>query len=188
MKKKLSLAAIAALCVTSAHAMSFQTIGYKSIAMGGAAVANSTGSTATYDNPALLAKAQYDVEISIGGGVSVQDYGVGAAAQALDDSGFINTLDALSNQSIITPTDAARYYDSLSRGKDIVLGMNGNSIEIAPQASFGVQVGNFGFGVFGSSDAVATAVVSQTHDRLIFDDGAGNYAEITSASTVSCID
>ncbi len=91
-------------CVSStlcyfAHAMQFQTIGYKSVAMGGAAVANSTASTATYDNPALLAKAQYDVEISIGGGASFHDHGVGAAAQELDDSGFLDTLDRLENNT-----------------------------------------------------------------------------------------
>lgn len=180
MKKKLSFAAIAALCVTSAHAMSFQTIGYKSIGMGGASVANSTASTATYDNPALLAKAKYDVEISLGGGASMQDHGVGASAKALDDSGFIDTLDSL------TQADATNYYDSLVKGRDIIMGMNGNSIEVAPQASFGVQINNFGFGVFGTSNAVATAVVSEAHDQLIFEN-SGNYYKITDASTAPAL-
>ncbi len=64
MNNKLSLAVITALCITSASAMQFQTLGYKSIGMGGAGVANSSGSVATYNNPALLAKTKYDVEIS----------------------------------------------------------------------------------------------------------------------------
>ncbi|MGE4511400.1 MAG: conjugal transfer protein TraF [Sulfurimonadaceae bacterium] len=182
MKNKFSLAALAALCVTSAHAMQFQTIGYKSVAMGGAAVANSTASTATYDNPALLAKARYDVEISLGGGVSFHDHGAGAAAQELDDSGFLDTLDKLENNiASLTPADVA----DLFKGKDIIMGMDGATVAIAPQASFGVQIGNFGFGVFGSSDAVATAVVSQAHDQVILQD-SGNYVQINSdGSTTS---
>jgi hypothetical protein len=184
MKNKLSLAALAALCVTSAHAMQFQTIGYKSVAMGGAAVANSTASTATYDNPALLAKAQYDVEISIGGGASFHDHGVGAAAQELDDSGFLDTLDRLENNvAALTSADVT----NLFKGKDVIMGMDGASLEVAPQASFGAQIGNFGFGVFGSSDAVATAVVSQAHDQVILYDSSygGNYAKIASDGTVT---
>jgi hypothetical protein len=184
MKNKLSLAALAALCVTSAYAMQFQTIGYKSVAMGGAAVANSTASTATYDNPALLAKAQYDVEISIGGGASFHDHGVGAAAQELDDSGFLDTLDRLENNTAsVTAADAA----NLFKGKDVIMGMDGASLEVAPQASFGAQIGNFGFGVFGSSDAVATAVVSQTHDLVILQD-AGNYVQINSDGSTALSD
>jgi hypothetical protein len=183
MKTKLSLALISALCVTSASAMQFQTIGYKSVAMGGAAVANSSGSTATYDNPALLAKAKYDVEISLAGGVSVHDHGAGASIQALDDSGFIDTLDRAENDvDSLTQADI----DNLFKGKDIVLDMDGNALSIAPQASFGAQIGSFGFGLFGSSDAVATAVVSQAHDQVILYDSSygGNYAKVSSDGTI----
>lgn len=183
MKNKLSLALISALCVSSASAMQFQTIGYKSVGMGGAAVANSTGSTATYDNPALLAKAKYDVEISLGGGASVHDHGAGASIEALDDSGFIDTLDrAENNVASLTQTDV----NNLFRGKDIILGMDGNALSVAPQASFGAQIGNFGFGIFGSSDAVATAVVSQAHDQVILYDSSygSNYAKISSDGSV----
>ena len=183
MKNKLSLALISALCVSSANAMQFQTIGYKSVGMGGAAVANSTGSTATYDNPALLAKAKYDVEISLGGGASVHDHGVGASIEALDDSGFIDTLDAIDNGAIDI-NSAGAHVDSLIRGRDVVLGMNGDALSVAPQASFGAQIGNFGFGLFGSSDAVATAVVSQDHNRFIFEE-SGNYVEINSDGTTT---
>ena len=98
MKNKLSIAVIAALCITTASAMQFQPLGYKSVGMGGAGVASSSGSVATYNNPALLAKPEYDIEIAVGGGASFQDYGAGASMQALEDSGF---LDAMEQYQII---------------------------------------------------------------------------------------
>ncbi len=185
MKNKLSLAVLAALCVTSVSAMQFQTLGYKSVGMGGAGVASSSGSVATYNNPALLAKTTYDVEISLGGGISTYDHGAGASFMALDDSGFLDTLDKADNDiTSLTANDK----QSLIDGKDILVGMNGNSVEIAPQAYFAAQVSSFGIGVFGSSDAVGTAVVDQTHDQLYFTDGTqtfdidGNSIDATQAT------
>lgn len=175
MKYKLSLIVIAALCITSASAMQFQTLGYKSVGMGGAGVASSSGSVATYNNPALLAKTTYDVEISLGGGISTYDHGAGASMQALDNSGFIDTMDRISNNiASLTVADKA----NLINGKDIVMAMDGNSVELAPQAYFAAQFSSFGMGVFGSSDVVGTAVVDQAYDQLIFTDDGTNYIHI----------
>ena len=69
-KLALSLSTILLLGGSSLHALKFETLGYKSVSMGGAAVASSAGSIATYNNPALLAKTPYGVEVSLGGGVS----------------------------------------------------------------------------------------------------------------------
>jgi hypothetical protein len=76
--------------------------------------------------------------------------------------------------------------DTLITGKNIVLNMDGNSVEVAPHAYFATQIGSFGFGVFGSSDVVARAVVSQAHNRLIIEDSAGDhgYIEIVNSSTI----
>ena len=181
MNKKLSLAVIAALYVTSVNAMQFQTLGYKSVAMGGAAVASSSGSLATYNNPALLAKAPYDVEISLGGGVAFTDHGVGASVEALDDSGFVEIVDkAADDVTTLTLADKQNLID----GKNIVLNMNGNALEISPQAYVSAQMGGFGFGVFGSSNVIATAVIDQTHNELIFQNGA-NYIKIADNGTES---
>lgn len=184
MKIKLSLAVLAAICFTSASAMSFQTLGYKSVAMGGAGVASSAGSTATYNNPALLAKTPYDVEVSLGAGASVYDHGVGASFKALDDSGFIDTINKVSNDTAsLTTADQT----NLVSGKNIVLAMDGNAIEISPQGYFSVQVENFGIGVFASSDIVGTAVVDQAHNKLIFENSAspGTYYELNDDGTQS---
>jgi len=175
MKNKLSLAVLAALCVTSVSAMQFQTLGYKSVGMGGAGVASSSGSVATYNNPALLAKSTYNVEVSLGGGISTYDHGAGASMQALDNSGFIDTMDKISNDTgSLTESDKQNLID----GKNIVMAMDSDSVELAPQAYFAAQVSGFGIGVFGSSDAVGTAVVSQAHDQLIFTDDGTNYIHI----------
>lgn len=179
--KRLSAAAIAALCITSASAMEFQTLGYKSVAMGGAAVASSSGSFATYNNPALLAKSQYDVEIALGAGIEAHDHGAGASFQALDDKSFIDTLDKASND--IT-TLSLEDKQNLIDGKNIIMDMNGNTLEIAPQAYLATQIGSYGIGVFVSSDVAGTAVVDQAHDQLIFENG-GNYAQINNDGTVS---
>ena len=91
-KLTLSLSAILLLGVTSLHAAKFETFGYKSVSMGGAAVASSAGSIATYNNPALLGKTPYAVEVSIGGGVGAYDHGVGASIVKLNDIKFIDTI------------------------------------------------------------------------------------------------
>ena len=183
MKTKLSLAVAAVLCATSVSAMQFQTLGYKSVAMGGAGVASSSGSVATYNNPALLAKSTYDVEISLGAGASLYDHGAGASVQALDESGFMNTIDKASTDlTTLVPADV----QNLINGKNIIMNMNGNAVEVAPHGYFAVQASGFGIGIFGSSDVVATAVVDQTHNQLIFtDDGGVTYTKIADDGTPS---
>lgn len=181
MNNKLSLAVLMALSITSVNAMQFQALGYQAVGMGGAGVANSSGSVATYNNPALLAKSKYDVEVSLGGGISTHDHGAGASMQSLDDTGFLDTLDRVS-QDITTAT--LQDIDNLYAGKDVIIAMDGNSVEIAPQGYLAAQVSGFGFGAFGTSDTIATAHVSQTHDRLIFDVG-GSYSELNEDNTIT---
>ncbi len=172
MKRKLSLVLLSILCVTSANAMQFQTLGYKSVAMGGAAVASSSGSVATYNNPALLAKSTYDVEISLSAGVSAYDHGAGASFKNLDDSGFIDTMNkANTDLSSLTLEDRA----NLINGQKVIIGMDGTALNILPQAHFAVQIKSFGIGVFGSSEIVGIANVDQTHDQLYFTDGTQTY-------------
>jgi hypothetical protein len=179
--KKLSLVAIAALCAVSASAMEFQTLGYQSVSMGGAAVANSSGSYATYNNPALLAKKKYDAEIGLSVGVGAHDHDAGASFQALNDSGFVDTINkANSDYTTLTTQDKQNLVD----GKNIIIKMNGNSLEITPQAALAMQFGSFGLGVFATSDIVATAYIDQTHNQLIFKNGT-NYAKIDDSGVMT---
>ena len=179
-KLALSISTILLLGVSSLHAIKFETLGYKSISMGGAAVASSTGSIATYNNPALLGKTPYTVEVSMGGGASEYDHGALASIQKLDDLGFIDTLDNLpENLNDITEQETTTLLD----GTQIVIDMDGNAVTVAPQAYLGAQVYGFGFGVFGSTDATAIADVNQSATRLIFSDtgSATGYSEISTS-------
>ncbi len=177
-KLALSLSTILLLGGSSLHALKFETLGYKSVSMGGAAVASSAGSIATYNNPALLAKTPYNVEVSLGVGASEYDHGAGASIEKLDDIGFIDTLDKASEDvENLSEEDKQNLID----GTAIVIDMDGDAISIAPQAYLAAQVQNFGFGLFGSSDSAATAVVDQAHDQLIFENN-GVYTKIDSAT------
>ena len=147
-KLALSLSTILLLSVSSLHAIKFETLGYKSISMGGAAVASSTGSIATYNNPALLGKTPYSVEVSMGGGASEYDHGALASIQKLEDIGFLDTVDKAS-QNFTTLT--SQYRKTLIDGTAVMVEMDGNAVTIAPQAYLGAQVMGFGFGVFGAS-------------------------------------
>ncbi len=167
----LPLTALMLISGSSLHAMKFETLGYKSISMGGASVASSTGSLATYNNPALLSKTPYKIEVSMAGGISAYDHGVGASAQELEDTGFMDTVDKLSND-INTITDADK--NVLVEGKNVILDMNGESVTVAPQGYLGAQVKSFGFGVFTGSDVTATAIVSETHNQFYFESTDAN--------------
>ena len=178
-KSALSLTAILLLSVTSAEAMKFETLGYKSVSMGGAAVASSSGSHAAYNNPALLAQQPYAVEVSLGAGVSATDHGAGAAYSKLSDNGFFDLMDSASTDISAITTEEGKV---LADSKNIFLGMNENGIALAPQAYLGAQVYAFGFGVYESSDVLATTIIDQTHDQLIFEDGP-SYTKIEDDGT-----
>jgi hypothetical protein len=139
--------------------------------MGGASVANSSGSFAAYNNPALLAKTPYSVEITLGAGVSTYDHGALASIKKLDDLGFQETIDNLPDDLNNLPMSERQ---KLLDGTDILINMDGTAVTIAPQAYLSAQVYSFGFGLFGSSDATGVTVVDQTKTELIFtDSGSG---------------
>ncbi|MEN8147670.1 MAG: conjugal transfer protein TraF [Campylobacterota bacterium] len=180
-KLTLPLSAILLLGASSLYAAKFETLGYKSISMGGAAVASSTGSIATYNNPALLGKTPYTVEVSIGGGIGAYDHGIGASIIKLNDIEFLDTVNKASQDlTTLTSSDVQNLID----GINIIIDMDGNAVVTSPQAYAAAQINGFGFGVFGTSDAAATAVVDQAYDQLIFfDSGSGQYVKINPDGT-----
>ncbi len=166
---------------SSLHALKFETLGYKSVAMGGAAVASSASSLATYNNPALLGKSPSSIEVSLGGGVSEYDHGAGASLVRLDDINYVDTIDKAS-QNVLSLTDSD--IQNLIDGTAVVIDMNGDAVSIAPQGYLAAKVSEFGFGVFGSSDSAATAVVDQAHDQLIFEN-SGVYIKLNSDGSLT---
>ena len=169
--------ATAAILTLSANvsALEFHTIGYKSVGMGGAAVANSSGSTAAYNNPAMLVFAKHDVEVFLGVGTSVHDGGMAASMSELDDLGFTDAIDRIEDGAgSIQASDRQILLDA----KPIVLGMDNQSAQVAPQAALGIQIGSFGSGLFAVGEGAAVGVIDQTHTEYIFHDGSGNYYDI----------
>jgi len=174
-KSILTFTSISFLTLSSLYAAKFETLGYKAISMGGASVASSTGSMATYNNPALLGKNSYTIEVSMGVGIGEQDYGAGASIAELNDLGFMDTLDKAAEDSD-SLSESER--QDLVEASDILIGMDGDMIALLPQAYLSTQMGSFGVGVFSSTDTLITANVDQQHDRLIFENNDGTYSEI----------
>ena len=161
----LSLTTILLLSFSSAHAMKFQTLGYKALGMGGASVANSASSLAAYNNPALLGQQKNSAEISAGVGVGVIDYGVLNELKKLDESGYVDALDkAGNNPGGLTKEEK----DVLIEGTEGIINLDGEGVAIDPQAYVGIQLSNIGFGIFESTDANFLATVDQNHDKLYF--------------------
>jgi len=179
----LSSIAIMALSVSSASAMEYKVLGGKATSMGGASVASSEGSMKVYNNPAMLAKQDYTVEVAIGAGLGIKDNKLGASISELDSKDFSTKL-ANYDPATATAADLALLTD----GKNIVLGMNNASVNVAPEAFVGVNIKQFGFGVFGYGDINAQAKIDQTHNKLIIEDpnAPGTYLDIetNTASTL----
>jgi len=160
---------------TTLSALQFQTIGYKSISMGGATVASSASSTAVYNNPALLAKSVEKVEVSLGLGIAGYDHGAGASYQALMNSDFEDAMDeADENVDNLSQNTINTLFDS----RDIILNIDKKGFELSPQGYIGAQVYEYGFGIFTTSDIVAVANISQIHDQLIFENNDIGYQKI----------
>ena len=172
--KKVLTGSIIMLSSLTLQAIQFESLGYKSISMGGAAVASSSGSVASYNNPALLAKTPYTVEIAISAGVSAYDFGVRDAYVKLDDLKFIDTLNKASNDiNSLTNTDK----QNLEAGTQTIVDMDGKAITVDPQGYVGAHIGQFGFGVYLTSDSAFIANTSAQHNKLYFENN-GNYVDL----------
>jgi hypothetical protein len=156
----------------------FQSLGYQAISMGGAGVAYTNGSYAAYYNPALLANNKYAVEINLSPGVGFREHNLADHIDALAEIGVQDTIDELSDFNFTdiqasnsgdTITATTGVSSSLQRDLQTIQkeldGMSsGNGLELIPSVSLGVQVKNFGFGVYGLADTAASAVIDS--DRL----------------------
>ncbi len=175
----LATAALLALSV-NVSALEFHTVGYKSVGMGGAAVANSSGSAAVYNNPAMLAFSRHDVEVFLGVGLSTHDGGMIASMSELEDLGFTDTINRIEDGDItnIRLEDRQILIDS----GEIIMDMDGKAAEIAPHVSLGVQIGNFGTGIFAVGEGAAVGVIDQEHNEYIFHDSSRDvYYDINGA-------
>jgi len=177
----------------SAYAAEFQPLGFEALSMGGAGVASSKGSYAAYYNPALLAVPRHKVEISISPGVAFREINVVDSIDTLSDIDVENTLNELAsfnyqNLDTLDLEDPVSVLQTIETVQDDIKTItrelrslsNKNGLQLMPNACLGVQTGNFGFGVFGMSEATASAVIdSERLDPIIGVDvnGTAYYVE-----------
>ena len=166
----------------NAEAREFQPIGFESISMGGAGVASAQGSMAGYYNPALLTKSTYTTELALSAGVGLREYNLANNLDRLDKADFTGSLERVAanaptflNPSPPPNTEADK--NNLTTSQTILSGMSGgkNGLSLMPSAAFGMQVKRFGVGVYGTSDATATAVIDGNRLALSVQNGSNYY-------------
>jgi hypothetical protein len=178
---KIILSIVASVTVASiASAGEFQVFGNKAASMGGAGIAKTPSALAAYNNPALLGSNGDKLDIHVGVGVGVKDFGAAKPVSDLNSLNFSELQDAADGNADNLTVDQITALDS---ARHIVLGMNGKGISMGANADFGVSYGSFGTGVFASSDMGAKANILQTHTDLIFETSApGTYVDITTGN------
>jgi hypothetical protein len=134
----------------SAHALEFQAVGNGALGVGGAGVARTFGAMAPYWNPAGLAFADKTVSVSVAGGVGLMPGK--KLAQDLDN--LSTTYKTWNNdQSSISDASSLRTaLNNISNSDNLVATVNG---------AVGIQIKNFGTGVFGTFEGGASPNITQ---------------------------
>ena len=172
MKRHLSIATILGLSLLNAG--EFQALGGQSISMGGAGVASASGSLAGYYNPALLTQKK-GVEVSLGVGLGIRENNIGEQISDLSDLELTDVVDRVASNAPTSGSNSRSDRDSIVKGQNILKEIgNENGIDIMPSAHLGVQYNNMAFGLYLTSDIVASANVDTKHTDLIVEDD-GNY-------------
>ncbi|MEO1959044.1 MAG: conjugal transfer protein TraF [Nautiliaceae bacterium] len=177
MKKLVTLSLITALTLS---AFEFEPLGFRSIGMGGAGVANASGSTAPYYNPALLGLNRYSAEFALNAGVGVREINLITHLDNLANKYYLTrTIDVIKEHAPISGSNRADPYraDLKIQGalNEIYKLSQGNGLTIEPTVAFAGQVRNFGLGVYGLGELEANAVIERQHLYLIFSDNKGGY-------------
>ncbi|BBG66510.1 putative exported protein [Hydrogenimonas sp.] len=181
------------LCIaaSAAQAMSFQPLGFESMGMGGAGVASATGSMAPYYNPALLAVDGHTTEVVLSGGVGVSEYNLAENLDRLSNDDLSGTLERIANNAPFgqnSDEDRNNIIDAKAVLKDMAGKTSG--LVLTPGGAFGVQVKNFGIGLYVSSEATASPVIDPNRlDLVVYDDANTqqyySYDPVTDTYTLS---
>lgn len=155
--------------------MEFQPIGFEPLSMGGAGVASARGSFATYYNPALLAEHRHGAQISISAGVGAREINVVDHIDRLADIDLTETIDRIAANAP-SGSNAQADRDSVTIIRSELQAVSGrNGVQLMPTAALGVQIGNFGFGAYGLSEATAYAVIDPSRLDMIVEHGGAYY-------------
>jgi len=160
------------LLTSSLSALEFQPLGYESIGMGGAGVANASGSVANYYNPALLTKHRYTVEIGIGAGIGIREINLVEHVDKLaNEYELTDTIERIADNSPKSGSNTKEDRTNIKASINEIYKLSvGNGLSIMPTVEMGFQVGNFGLSLYGLGEASARAVIDRQHLYLIFED------------------
>lgn len=175
--KKISLSMFTVLSLTSLNAYEMKPVGFKATGMGGAGVASSRGSMATYYNPALLGMADYTSEISLNAGIGVRENKLIDTVDQFEKLDLTNTLDRIADNA---PTSGLNTSDDKKNIQSAIELLNkipaGNGFQLLPSVSIAGQFSRyFGIGVYGSADIRAKMNIDKDKLSLIVKDGTSYY-------------
>jgi hypothetical protein len=163
---------VSILIAIPAFAVEFQPLGFEASSMGGAGVASARGSYAPYYNPALLAEHKHGMQISISAGVGVREVNISDSIDTLSEIDIDDTLDEFASNAVIgdpVPPDVQNDIAAITDALTVLTKQNG--VQLMPSANLGMQMGNYGFGVYGVSEATAIAIVDPNRLDFIVEEG-----------------
>jgi len=153
------------LSFDSVYSFEFQPLSPKAMSMGGAGVASAEGSFAPYFNPALLAVYEDKKEFHLSGGFGLRENNMADHIDSLYEMDITESLDRIA-QSAPFLSDIDRML--VTETKDILNSLSdGNGLQGMPFTTFGLQYNNFGFGIFGMSEASGYANVDPNRLDII---------------------
>lgn len=165
------------IVVSPVYAVEFQPLGFEPLSMGGAGVASARGSSATYYNPALLAVHEHGTQMEVSGGLGIREINVARHVDTLADAEIMDTIDRITNNAPFDGTNSLEDQSNITAIKDTLRSISvKNGIQFMPSITMSAQMGNFGFGVYGISEATAYAVIDPQRLDLIVEN-SGFYFE-----------
>ena len=147
---------ISSIVTASLFGFEFQPMGFKSIGMGGAGVANASGSFASYYNPALLAKSNYSAEFALSAGVGVREINLIDPIDKLANTYHLSdTIDTIADHAPMSGSNDKTTRKNIEGSLDEIYKLSqGNGFNVEPTVAFGVQMGNFSIGLYAMGKLV----------------------------------
>ncbi len=176
--KKISLSMCTILGLASTlSGYEMKPMGFKATGLGGAGVASSRGSMATYYNPALLGMADYTSEISLNAGIGIRENKLVDTVDQLNNLDLSNTVDRIANNAPNSATNTDQDKSNIQSAQDLLNKIpNANGLQLLPSMAFAGQFSRyFGIGLYGSADIRAKMVIDKSKLDLIVKDGTSYY-------------
>lgn len=189
--KKITLSLATIFSLTSLNAYEMKPVGFKATGMGGAGVASSRGSLATYYNPALVGLRDYDAEISLNLGIGIRENKLIDTVDQLEKLGLTDTVDRIAANAPVSSTNTQTDKDNIQTAQDILNKIPaGNGLQVTPSLSIATQFSEyFAIGAYFSAEIRANMVIDKNRLNIIVkDENTGNYFSydpVNDAYTVS---